>query len=407
MGSWANEGGDLVASLLVELPIWPQGRVLTIQDGRTDTELASFGESLPDCAPVKVVLRNAHYSAVMGDREIPVPADGDCFYHAVLASLGADAGVMKGQFGLPEDASDSEVIRALRGCLADYVLANPQRVSPFLVGPDEPMQEVATPVASQSGADIESQVLSSSRTAVSGPAQQVVAESSRPPVRVAWEESNSAAAQNRELEQAFSTPLPKGQAGQQAALERLRLVSNHLKARSAPDASESQDLLKKLTDPELVVRMRTLASAWEDGKDKVREAAVLGHAQLVGALLKESENSPEQAREVFKTLTKSQKNPSYLNTLATVATTDKSVARALDGILKNLHQQMGADEAAAKEIRTKLLDRPIRSESQHDKYDEEFYGRLFNEGDKKWMEDHAGSRLLARDLNRSALIPTG
>ncbi|OXJ21460.1 hypothetical protein CFB82_41235, partial [Burkholderia sp. HI2714] len=406
MGSWQNEGGDLVSSLLPELPIWPRGRELTIVDGQTFAR-TPFGQAQPDRAPVVVLLRNAHYSGVIGDREISVPADGDCFYHAVLASLGADVGVMKQQLGLPGNASNTEVIRALRGRLADYVLANPQRVGPYLIVPGEPMQEAPTSVVSQPSADIESQPLSSSQTTLSGPAQQVVAESSRPPVRVAWEESKSAAAQNRELEQAFSTPLPKGQAGQQAALERLRLVSNHLKARSAPDASESQDLLKKLTHPELVVRMRTLASAWEDGKDKVREAAVLGHAQLVSALLKESENSPEQARDVFKTLTMSQKNPSYLNTLATVAAEDKAVAQALDGILKNLHQQMGADEAAAKEIRTKLLDRPIKSESKYDKYDEEFYGRLFNEGDKKWMEDHAGSRLLARDLNRSALIPTG
>ncbi|WP_232487598.1 C80 family cysteine peptidase [Burkholderia ubonensis] len=231
-------------------------------------------------------------------------------------------------------------------------------------------------------------------------------ESDKPPVRDAWVEPTSVAARSQELDRAFSTPLPKGPPGQQAALEQLRLVSNYLKARSSPDAGESQDLLQKLTNPELVVRMRTLASTWEGGKDNVRKAAVLGHAQLVSALLKESACSPEQARDVFNTLTMSQENPSYLNTLATVATKDKSVARALDGILKNLHQQMGADEVAAKEIRTKLLDRPIRSESQYDKYDEEFYGRLFDDGSTKWMEDHAGSRLLARDMKRSDLIPT-
>ncbi|WP_157379815.1 C80 family cysteine peptidase [Burkholderia ubonensis] len=245
MGLWNNEGGDVVPHLLPELPIWPKGRALTIVDEQTFA-VTSFGQG----QPVKVLRQDGHYNALIGDREIPVQPDGNCFYHAVLASLGADAGVMKQQLGLPSDASDEEVICALRGCLADYVLANSQRFAPYLIVPDEPMQEVvATPVVSQPDADIALQPVSNSRTALSGPAQQVVAESSRPPIRVAWEESKSAAAHNRELEQAFSTPLPKGPLGQQAALEQLRPVSNHLEARSSPDAGENRDLLQKLANP--------------------------------------------------------------------------------------------------------------------------------------------------------------
>ncbi|KVU28995.1 hypothetical protein WK65_07145 [Burkholderia ubonensis] len=225
----------------------------------------------------------------------------------------------------------------------------------------------------------------------------------KPSVRVAWEAPKSAVGQSHELEQAFSTPLPKGEAGQQAALERLGLVSHYLKSQPSLSKGERQDALQKLVDPELVVRIRSLASMSLYTTDKVGTAAVLGHAQLIGALLQESGTSPEQARKVFETLTKSQKNPSYLNTFATNAVYDVQVAQALNGILKNLHQQMGADEAAAKEIRTKLLDRPIESQS---KYDEEFYGRLFEDGSKKWMNDHAGSRLLAQKLEQSNLIPT-
>ncbi|OJB48840.1 hypothetical protein BGV60_24465 [Burkholderia ubonensis] len=225
----------------------------------------------------------------------------------------------------------------------------------------------------------------------------------KPSVRVAWEAPKSAVGQSHELEQAFSTPLPKGEAGQQAALERLGLVSHYLKSQPSLSKGERQVALQKLVDPELVVRIRSLASMSLYTTDKVGTAAVLGHAQLIGALLQESGTSPEQARKVFETLTESQKNPSYLNTLATNAVYDVQVAQALNGILKNLHQQMGADEAAAKEIRTKLLDRPIESQS---KYDEEFYGRLFEDGSKKWMNDHSGSRLLAQKLEQSNLIPT-
>ncbi|MDR6504248.1 hypothetical protein J2785_007449, partial [Burkholderia ambifaria] len=60
-------------------------------------------------------------------------------------------------------------------------------------------------------------------------------ENDKPPVRVAWEDTHKGAAQSPELEQAFSTPLPKGTDGQQAALERLRLVANHLKSHASPD----------------------------------------------------------------------------------------------------------------------------------------------------------------------------
>ncbi|WP_232482367.1 C80 family cysteine peptidase, partial [Burkholderia ubonensis] len=246
----------------------------------------------------------------------------------------------------------------------------------------------------------------SSKTSSSEPMRRAVAESDKPLVRVAWEDPKNAAGQSHELEQAFSMPLPKGEAGQQAALERLGLVSRHLRSHPSLGEGERQDVLQKLADPEFVVRVRALASMSPDRKDKVGTAAVLGHAQLVSALLKESGTSPERASKVFETLTKSQKNPSYLNTLATNAVYDVQVAQALHGILKNLHQQMGGDEAAAKEIRTKLLDRPIKSQSESEKYDEEFYGRVFNDGSKQWMKDNPGARLLARELKQLQLIPT-
>ncbi|MDR6504288.1 hypothetical protein J2785_007492, partial [Burkholderia ambifaria] len=67
------------------------------------------------------------------------------------------------------------------------------------------------------------------------PTGRLVAENDKPVVRVAWEEPKNAAGKSPELEQAFSTPLPKGTDGQQAALERLRLVANHLKSHASPD----------------------------------------------------------------------------------------------------------------------------------------------------------------------------
>ncbi|WP_179255533.1 cytotoxic necrotizing factor Rho-activating domain-containing protein [Burkholderia sp. HI2714] len=140
--SFVNPGGDMTPVLITLSPLWPQGRALRILDANDDV-LTSLGASVTGREPVTLVLRGSHYSVMTGDVEMDVPGDAACFYHAVLAGLGEDAGKVKRQLKLPDDASRIEVIRALREHLADYVEANPQLIAPFIDESSPPRVRVA------------------------------------------------------------------------------------------------------------------------------------------------------------------------------------------------------------------------------------------------------------------------
>lgn len=90
-GHWTGFSAELAPRLLVDCPGWPVGRSLDIVNADTGTLLSRAGRPVAGAAPVTVarLAEAQHYVAVVQEALIEVPADGDCFYVAVLASLSA------------------------------------------------------------------------------------------------------------------------------------------------------------------------------------------------------------------------------------------------------------------------------------------------------------------------------
>lgn len=129
LGNWDNEVMDLVPSIITRVPSWPQNRSLLIIDemsaGRAWSVRYTPGRDEriypssvhPDRASTDVVLRRTgqnHYSLVLGNRVMEIPANGDCFFNAVARGL--NDGRLQGDFS----------IRGLRDVAADYIDQHPE-----------------------------------------------------------------------------------------------------------------------------------------------------------------------------------------------------------------------------------------------------------------------------------------
>lgn len=116
-GTWSGLGGELAVRVAADLPGWPAGRALSIEDleGR---ELERHGDQARGAAPVRVRFHASHYDAIVDNAIVPVPGDGNCFYRSVLAGMDANErkALLKTTTG-----NDGEQHLALRALVADRI----------------------------------------------------------------------------------------------------------------------------------------------------------------------------------------------------------------------------------------------------------------------------------------------
>ncbi|WP_343075408.1 OTU domain-containing protein [Pseudomonas sp. AF32] len=128
-GTWNTQVMDLVPSIMTRLASWPQNRSLLIIDELTPERVWSVRytpgqhETIypmgthPDRTETDVVLRRTaqdHYSVVLGEEVVEIPADGDCFFNAIIRGLN------EGQ------AQETFSMQGLRNEVAGYVDQHPQ-----------------------------------------------------------------------------------------------------------------------------------------------------------------------------------------------------------------------------------------------------------------------------------------
>jgi hypothetical protein len=134
-GNWDTQIMDLVPSIVTRLPSWPQNRSLLIIDqiaaerGWSVRFTPGQAETIyplsvhPDRSATDIVLRRTaqnHYSLVLSDRDVQIPADGDCFFNAIARGL--NEGQAQGTFSM----------QGLRNAAADYIDQHPE-LSQYLV----------------------------------------------------------------------------------------------------------------------------------------------------------------------------------------------------------------------------------------------------------------------------------
>jgi hypothetical protein len=141
-GSWDNQIMDLVPAIITRVPSWPQNRSLLIIDSIAENEWSvrftpQEPESIyptayhPAQAGSDIVLtRRAqnHYSLILGDEVVDIPADGDCFFNAVARGLND---------GQSEEAYS---MQGLRDAAADYIDQHPE-LSHYLAPQPSSMQQ--------------------------------------------------------------------------------------------------------------------------------------------------------------------------------------------------------------------------------------------------------------------------
>ncbi|MCL6703584.1 OTU family ubiquitin thioesterase [Pseudomonas sp. T1.Ur] len=128
-GSWDTDVMDLVPTLVTRLPSWPQNRSLLIIDETAPARGWSvrFTPGQPErIYPIvqhpqrsysDLVLRRTshnHYSLLLGEQAVQIPADGDCFFNAVAQGLNAAS--------TPNNFS----VQRLRNEVADYIQQHPE-----------------------------------------------------------------------------------------------------------------------------------------------------------------------------------------------------------------------------------------------------------------------------------------
>ncbi len=132
MGEFRNQHAEILPQIIYHLPELANIKFEITVESDIPGQSYKIGASNEDSSrnvAAKLILSGQHYWAVSADgRKIAVPADGDCFYHAVLASLPpAVRQTIVGQ------ASGTESVRILRNKIADHVLKHPEIVDGFVV----------------------------------------------------------------------------------------------------------------------------------------------------------------------------------------------------------------------------------------------------------------------------------
>ncbi|SCX63077.1 hypothetical protein SAMN03159507_02635 [Pseudomonas sp. NFACC32-1] len=142
-GRWNNQLMDLVPSIMTRLRSWPQNRSLLILNEQTPEHVWSVrftpgqdetiypASNHPDRTDTDVVLSRptqTHYSLVLGEEVVEIPADGDCFFNAVTRGLN------EGQ------AQETFSMQGLRNEVADYIDQHPQ-IEQYVAPPPTGTQE--------------------------------------------------------------------------------------------------------------------------------------------------------------------------------------------------------------------------------------------------------------------------
>ena len=142
-GNWDNQIMDLVPSIMTRLPSWPQNRSLLVIDeisaehqwsvrftpGLAET-IYPLGNH-PDRTSRDIILSRTaqnHYSLILGDRVVQIPADGDCFFNAIARGLN------EGQ------EQETFSMQGLRNEAADYIDQHPE-MSQYLAPQVSGMQQ--------------------------------------------------------------------------------------------------------------------------------------------------------------------------------------------------------------------------------------------------------------------------
>jgi len=141
-GIWNTSIMDLVPALMTRLPSWPRHRSLLliteIPGSRPWSVRFTPGQAEriyptaphPETNESDVVLRRTtlnHYNLQLGQDTVEIPADGDCFFNAVVR-------------GLNEGGQGSFTMQGLRNEAANYVEQHPE-VNAFVGQPVSPLQQ--------------------------------------------------------------------------------------------------------------------------------------------------------------------------------------------------------------------------------------------------------------------------
>jgi hypothetical protein len=137
-GNWNGQQGYLAPWLLTRLPGWPENRILTIHaHGSNPQRYAASGREHIGGIPLNLLLHHQYYDLLNTERSgdmtriIPIPADGDCFYHAVLNGLSiAERQSILG-YRSSENITTGDIIQ-LRQLHAEYLLNHPNEPLSFI-----------------------------------------------------------------------------------------------------------------------------------------------------------------------------------------------------------------------------------------------------------------------------------